>query len=67
MGWQGGAGVGTAALSAPRLGPVDLVGDDVPTLRTGRPRDNSPFGDEFEDWSDGRPSELSPLAAPINS
>jgi DNA segregation ATPase FtsK/SpoIIIE, S-DNA-T family len=65
-GWQGGVGAGTAALSTPRLGPVDLVGDGIPTLRTGGARDNSPFGDEFEDWSDGRPSERSPLAAPNN-
>jgi DNA segregation ATPase FtsK/SpoIIIE, S-DNA-T family len=51
-----------AAAGAPRLGPVDLVGESFPTVRIAGPGENNPFGQEFDEWSDGRAPERSPLA-----
>ena len=60
---------GTGASSAhhlgwPRLGPVDLVGDGLGTAQSLWPADRAtnPFGQEFDEWSDGQPAERSPLA-----
>jgi DNA segregation ATPase FtsK/SpoIIIE, S-DNA-T family len=59
VGWNDSA----SPAPATRLGPVDLVGDgfesDVADAST---RAGNPFGQEFDDWSDGRPAERSPLA-----
>lgn len=62
-----GGRVGDDAFSegfGPRVGPVDLVGDaqDFPVTLVGTDAVRSPFGDEFDDWSDGRPPSKSPLA-----
>jgi S-DNA-T family DNA segregation ATPase FtsK/SpoIIIE len=58
--WPGRSTAATAL--APQLGPVDLVGEEFPVIRTTGAADNNPFGQEFEEWSDGRPAERSPLA-----
>jgi S-DNA-T family DNA segregation ATPase FtsK/SpoIIIE len=52
------------AESGPALGPVDLVGDgdSFPVVVSGSDPGRNPFGDEFDDWSDGRPAAKSPLA-----
>ncbi len=62
VGWQTASGGSVRAVGVPRLGPVDLVGDDADTLPSGRSPETSPFGDEFDDWSDGKAGERSPLA-----
>jgi len=61
-GWHGSSPTSTA--SGTRLGPVDLVGDEfgLPQPGAGGEAAASPFGQEFEEWSDGRPAARSPLA-----
>ena len=61
-GWQTRSG---GSATAVRLGPVDLVGDEAPTLPVVRVESN-PFGSEFDDWDDGVVAERSPLA-PLRS
>ena len=62
MGWHGSSPASTA--TGTRLGPVDLVGDEFALPQTGARGGAAanPFGQEFEEWSDGRPAERSPLA-----
>ncbi len=50
--------------TTPQLGPIDLVGDEGAAGQSGRAeeRSASPFGEEFDDWSDGHTAARSPLA-----
>jgi S-DNA-T family DNA segregation ATPase FtsK/SpoIIIE len=50
--------------AAPQLGPIDLLGDGAVPAQSGLDEEgsSSPFGQEFDDWSDGRPAARSPLA-----
>jgi S-DNA-T family DNA segregation ATPase FtsK/SpoIIIE len=62
MAWQGGSPGANA--SGTRLGPVDLVGDELGPSQSAAAGGmaKSPFGQEFDEWSDGRPAGRSPLA-----
>jgi S-DNA-T family DNA segregation ATPase FtsK/SpoIIIE len=57
--WSSATGGGTTP-----LGPIDLVGDAVTVAQSppGTEGGSSPFGQEFDDWSDGRPAGRSPVA-----
>ena len=58
--WGGRTAPATAR--APQLGPVDLVGESSPSEWKTEVSPSNPFGQEFEEWSDGRTAERSPLA-----
>ena len=64
--WQGSSP--TSTTSGTRLGPVDLVGGDFGSTQSGAGgvTAGNPFGQEFEDWSDGRPAVRSPLALEVS-
>jgi DNA segregation ATPase FtsK/SpoIIIE, S-DNA-T family len=64
-GWRGSSSASAAA--GPRLGPIDLVGDEfgVSQPGAGGQAAANPFGQEFEEWSDGHPAARSPLASEV--
>ncbi len=63
MAWPGSSPGGIT--SSTRLGPIDLVGDELGPSESAAAggMTRNPFGQEFDEWSDGQPAGRSPLAA----
>jgi len=61
---RGSEGDASSEAAGPRLGPIDLVsGAEVAGAVAGEGvAGPNPFGGEFDEWSDGRPASMSPVA-----